>query len=185
MDLIDNEHEFNTENGLVQQLFNILVEIPDFIFHNDIKSFEKRTHTIASDFSVTYVLDGLGLNMLHHAVYYRSKLFVDYVFMNGLNINEQSLLDGSSPLHIAARMHSYDFIEILVNLGANIMLRDTRGDTPLDAMVGSLHLSAAKKRSALSDPHRLAATIRMLIRSPADFWRVKRTNIGKLLEKII
>jgi ankyrin repeat protein len=49
----------------------------------------------------------------------------------GCNVNAQDDRDGDTPLHYAALQHRLDCVKFLVNAGADVLVKDRNGKTPL------------------------------------------------------
>ncbi|WP_162046290.1 ankyrin repeat domain-containing protein [Vibrio taketomensis] len=82
---------------------------------------------ISSDPSITNHKDEYGFNALHLAVTEDNHQVIAFLVNAGININEQNN-DGITPLHIAGYP---DVAELLIQLGANIEIEDSVGNTPL------------------------------------------------------
>jgi ankyrin repeat protein len=53
----------------------------------------------------------------------------------GFNIDEMTIFDGQSALHLCAARGDWQRVELLVIVGADLALQDTKGNTPLHVVV--------------------------------------------------
>ena len=84
------------------------------------------------------IKDRLGHDPLHHAVTAlapaseaEGSAVVELLIQHGANVNEQSGPGQSSPLHVTARRGHAAIAEVLLEAGAEIEQRDSKGETPL------------------------------------------------------
>ena len=71
-----------------------------------------------------------GFTPLHHAAYEGHKKLIEIMIASGANINASSDKRGTH-LNTAVGMGLIDYVELLINLGANLNKKDREGWTAL------------------------------------------------------
>ena len=87
---------------------------------------EKKTIKVDS-------FDANGLAPLHYAAKYGNKDVVDYLILNGADVNKKAgkRARGNTPLHYAAEQGNLDILKALVGRAANVNGRNNSRQTPL------------------------------------------------------
>ncbi|MGR9101114.1 MAG: ankyrin repeat domain-containing protein [Gammaproteobacteria bacterium] len=73
-------------------------------------------------------------HFLHVAVMANHPPFIEFLVRNGADLNDPTFMDGVSPLHFAASLGHLDAVCSLILSGANIEIRDKKGNTPLHSV---------------------------------------------------
>ena len=74
---------------------------------------------------------GDSLTLLQFAAYYRSHHTAKKLARRFVDLNEQSMFQGYTALHIAVMSQSTEILKLLLGLGADANIRDKRGRTPI------------------------------------------------------
>lgn len=108
----------------------------------------KLDHPLANKFLDTHCdlnvsinpICNLGVSHYHIACMMNHKRAVELFLKAGVDVNDKIFLNsphlpGYTPLHIAARYSSLDVAETLLNFGADIASKDSRGMAPLHLLI--------------------------------------------------
>ena len=90
--------------------------------------------------------DKNGVTALHHAVRFRSPAAVATLLEHGADVNQVCRRSGSTPLHRAVtstgapgtagrKDEACEIIELLLQFGADVTIKNKNGKTPLDYVV--------------------------------------------------
>ncbi len=80
-------------------------------------------------------IDAFGyeeLTPIAYATYDQNLPLVELLIKKGADVNRAHPAEGIAPLHYAARKCDAAFIRVLINAGANPLLPDAKGETPVD-----------------------------------------------------
>jgi hypothetical protein len=145
--------------------------------------------------SILSVRDHLGWGLLHHAVYHRSFRMVRFLIENGISVNDRVETSSrnrdvtphycdATALHFAAAAHSYDMINVLVDLGAIVTLSASASESasganlcPLQFLLRSASLNKKKAAMAVTNPVECVRAIEALLPSFEALWEIDVTGL--------
>lgn len=92
---------------------------------------------LAAEPALLTAVDDDGMTVLHLAVSAgQPALVADLLAYPAVPLDAPQHTHGRTPLHIAARKGCPDVIQLLLDAGANVFAKDTRGERPLDLAEG-------------------------------------------------
>lgn len=122
---------------------------------------------------------------LHSAVYAGDDVRVAWLLRAQSALAAESLacapLEGSSPLHVAARAGATELVDILLSFGAEAAARDGRGATPAVLASAGGHHSLACSLERAAAAHSVASASRRRRSHVWCFWRLFRRDWGAAL----
>lgn len=90
------------------------------------------------------VYDDMGDTLLQVAIKYNKPDSFNALIEMGVNVDEPSLLDGTTALNLAAIGNAQYYIPLLVELGADVNTQDDNGFTPLNNAILNQHYDVAE-----------------------------------------
>ena len=88
--------------------------------------------------------DSAGYTALHYAARSNHINLVKFLILKGACVNCQTRAGGETPLHRAAYMGNQEIIELLVQVGGSILLKNNEGQTCLHKACQRGHIEAAR-----------------------------------------
>ncbi|XP_030058339.1 unconventional myosin-XVI [Microcaecilia unicolor] len=119
------KHQKRGKNHSVR--FHLSDMIQDAVInHND-----KEVLRLLKDGADPNILTSSGGSLLHLCARYDNAFAAEILIDRGVNINHQDE-EFWTPMHVACACDSHDIVLLLLLAGANVLLQDVNGNTPLD-----------------------------------------------------
>ncbi|WP_308150022.1 ankyrin repeat domain-containing protein [Spiroplasma sp. AdecLV25b] len=117
--LIDNGADITNNNALLL-VITAMISTPTVL---------KLLLNNGVDLNISSDLDN-DVSLLHTVVTYKKNNFIKLLIEKGMNINSKDNKFGHTPLHTAIVNNNKEVAEILSTLGANVYIKDSKGQTP-------------------------------------------------------